>query len=130
MIDSKGWVRRGVITMWWRVSKIGVADPFADATGARDGRRVGHPCARTLRQDRRAADRRAGPGAGAPAGGAGGGGPPPVGIAPRISDAELVTWCVMQALLSFTSEARWLRHADAHLRHLFPYLPQQPGYKQ
>src|SRR5919202_5316517 len=42
---------------------------------------------------------------------------PAVGIAPRISDAELVTLCVMQALLSFPSEARWLRHADAHLRH-------------
>ena len=55
---------------------------------------------------------------------------PRVGIAPRISDAELVTLCVMQALLSFTSEARWLRHARAHLRHLFPYLPQQPGYNK
>jgi hypothetical protein len=55
---------------------------------------------------------------------------PRVGIAPRISDAELVTLCVMQALLSFTSEARWLRHADAHLRHLFPYLPKQPGYNK
>jgi hypothetical protein len=55
---------------------------------------------------------------------------PRVGICPRISDAELVTLCVMQALLSFTSEARWLRHADAHLRHLFPYLPQQPGYNK
>jgi hypothetical protein len=55
---------------------------------------------------------------------------PRVGIAPRISDAELITLCVMQALLSFTSEARWLRHAQAHLRHLFPYLPQQPGYNK
>jgi hypothetical protein len=55
---------------------------------------------------------------------------PPVGIAPRISDAELVTLAVMQALLSFTSEARWLRHARSHLRHLFPYLPQQPGYNK
>jgi hypothetical protein len=55
---------------------------------------------------------------------------PAVGIAPRISDAELVTLAVMQALLSFTSEARWLRHARAHLRHLFPYLPQQPGYNK
>lgn len=55
---------------------------------------------------------------------------PAVGIAPRISDAELVTLCVMQALLSFTSEARWLRHARVHLRHLFPYLPQQPGYNK
>jgi hypothetical protein len=55
---------------------------------------------------------------------------PRVGIAPRISDAELVTMAVMQALLGFTSEARWLRHARAHLRHLFPYLPQQPGYNK
>jgi hypothetical protein len=36
----------------------------------------------------------------------------------------------MQALLGFTSEARWLRHAHAHLRHLFRYLPQQPGYNK
>jgi len=55
---------------------------------------------------------------------------PRVGIEPRISDAELVTMAVMQALLGFTSEARWLRHANAHLRHLFPYLPQQPGYNK
>ncbi len=33
----------------------------------------------------------------------------------------------MQALLGFTSEARWLRHARAHLRHLFPYLPHCPA---
>jgi Transposase DDE domain len=52
---------------------------------------------------------------------------PAVGLAPRISDAEMVTLAVLSALLGFTSEARWLRHADAHLRHLFPYLPQQPG---
>ncbi len=55
---------------------------------------------------------------------------PRVGIAPRLSDAELLTLCVMQALLGFTSEARWLRHAHAHLRALFPYLPQQPGYNK
>ncbi|MFC5911668.1 IS982 family transposase, partial [Streptacidiphilus monticola] len=55
---------------------------------------------------------------------------PAVGIAPRLSDAELVTLAVMQALLGFVSEARWLRHARAHLRHLFPYLPQQPGWNK
>jgi hypothetical protein len=55
---------------------------------------------------------------------------PVVGIEPRISDAELVTLAVMQALLGFTSEARWLRHAHAHLRHLFRYLPKQPGYNK
>nr|WP_256641032.1 hypothetical protein [Streptomyces murinus] len=36
----------------------------------------------------------------------------------------------MQAMLGCTSEARWLRHARAHLRHLFPYLPKQPGYNK
>jgi DDE family transposase len=36
----------------------------------------------------------------------------------------------MQALLGFTSESRWLRHPNAHLRHLFPYLPLQPGYNK
>ena len=37
---------------------------------------------------------------------------------------------VMQALLGRTSEARWLRYAHAQLRHLFPHLPQQPGYNK
>jgi hypothetical protein len=55
---------------------------------------------------------------------------PRVGIVPKLADAELVTLCVMQALLGFTSEARWLRHARAHLRHLFPYLPGQSGYNK
>jgi hypothetical protein len=55
---------------------------------------------------------------------------PAVGIAPKLSDAELVTLAVMQALLGFTSEARWLRHAHQSLRHLFPYLPKQPGYNK
>jgi Transposase DDE domain len=55
---------------------------------------------------------------------------PDVGIDPKLSDAELVTLAVMQALSGFTSEARWLRHAQAHLRHLFPCLPQQPGYNK
>lgn len=48
---------------------------------------------------------------------------PKVGIAPKLSDAELVTLAVMQALLGFTSEARWLRHAHRHLRAMFPALP-------
>ena len=55
---------------------------------------------------------------------------PRVGIAPRISDAELITLAVMQALLGRTSEARWLRYAHVELRHLFPYLPQQPGHNK
>jgi hypothetical protein len=55
---------------------------------------------------------------------------PAVGIPPRLSDAELVTLAVMQALLGFTSEARWLRYANRHLRQLFPYLPGQSGYNK
>jgi hypothetical protein len=55
---------------------------------------------------------------------------PAVGMSPHLSDAELVTLAVLQSLLGFTSEARWVRHARAHLGHLFPYLPQQPGYNK
>jgi len=55
---------------------------------------------------------------------------PKTGIGPKLADAELVTLAVMQALMGFTSEARWLRYARAHLCHLFPYLPQQPGYNK
>jgi hypothetical protein len=55
---------------------------------------------------------------------------PAVGLSPQLSDAELVTLAVMQALLGFTSEARWIRHARARLRHLFPYVPQQSGYNK
>lgn len=55
---------------------------------------------------------------------------PRVGIAPQLTDAELVTLAMMQAMLGFTSEAKWLRHARSHLRHLFPYLPKQPGYNK
>jgi Transposase DDE domain len=36
---------------------------------------------------------------------------PTVGMPPKLRDAELVTLAVMQALLGFTSDARWLRHA-------------------
>jgi hypothetical protein len=55
---------------------------------------------------------------------------PRVGITPKLSDAELVTLAVMQALLGFTSESRWMRHAHQHLGHLFPYLPGQSGYNK
>jgi hypothetical protein len=55
---------------------------------------------------------------------------PRVGITPKISDAELVTLSVMQALLGYTSELGWLRFAREQLRGLFPYLPKQPGYNK
>ncbi len=55
---------------------------------------------------------------------------PAVGIAPELSDAEALTLAVLQALLGYVSEARWLRFARRRLRHLFPYLPGQPGYNK
>jgi hypothetical protein len=55
---------------------------------------------------------------------------PTVGIAPKLSDAELVTLAVLQALLGFTSEARFIRHARTHLRPWFRYLPDRPGYNK
>jgi hypothetical protein len=55
---------------------------------------------------------------------------PAVGISPELSDAETLTLAVLQALLGFVSEARWLRFARTHLRQLFPYLPNQPGYNK
>jgi Transposase DDE domain len=55
---------------------------------------------------------------------------PAIGLRPQLTDAELVTLAVMQALLGYTSESRWVRYARAHLGHLFPYLPGQPGYNR
>jgi hypothetical protein len=55
---------------------------------------------------------------------------PSAGMPPRLSDAELVTLAVLQALLGFTSEARWARHACKSMRHLFPHVPKQPGYNK
>jgi hypothetical protein len=51
-------------------------------------------------------------------------------VAPKLTDAELITLTVMPALLGYTSEARWLRYTRSHLRHLFRCLPQQPGYNE
>ena len=55
---------------------------------------------------------------------------PRVGIAPRTSDAELLTLAVMQALLGYASETRWLRYARKNLLGMFPNLPQQSGYNK
>jgi len=49
---------------------------------------------------------------------------------PRTSDAEMLTLAVMQAVLGYPSETRWLRYAHKHLRPLFPDLPLQPGYNK
>ncbi len=46
----------------------------------------------------------------------------------RITDAEVVTLCVAQALLGISSDRRFLALAEHRLAHLFPQLPHQPGY--
>jgi hypothetical protein len=55
---------------------------------------------------------------------------PKVGIVPKTSDAEILTLAVMQALLGYTSETRWLRYARKNLLDLFPTLPFQSGYNK
>jgi hypothetical protein len=50
---------------------------------------------------------------------------PRIGLLPKLSDAELVTLSVLQVVLGFDDEARWVRYAKAHLRDLFPYVPGQ-----
>ncbi|RAJ38339.1 hypothetical protein K353_04276 [Kitasatospora sp. SolWspMP-SS2h] len=37
---------------------------------------------------------------------------------------------VAQVLPGFHSEARWIRFARAHLRGVFPDLPERPGYNK
>ena len=52
------------------------------------------------------------------------------GRKPRISDAELVCLAVAQVLLDCSKERRFLRFARRRLGHLFPYIPNQPGYNK
>ena len=46
----------------------------------------------------------------------------------RLTDAELVTLCVAQAIMGITSDRRFLAVARKRLVHLFPDLPRQAGY--
>jgi len=46
----------------------------------------------------------------------------------RVSDAEVVTLCVAQAIMGIPSDPRFLARARTELRNLFPELPKQPGY--
>ena len=46
----------------------------------------------------------------------------------RVTDAEVLTLCVAQAIMGIPSDRRFLAVAGKHLGHLFPRLPQQPGY--
>ncbi len=46
----------------------------------------------------------------------------------RVTDAEVVTLCVAQAIMGIPSDRRFLAVAGKRLAHLFPALPQQSGY--
>ena len=46
----------------------------------------------------------------------------------KLSDAEVVTLCVAQAIMGIPSDRRFLRAARRQLGHLFPDLPRQAGY--
>ena len=52
------------------------------------------------------------------------------GRPPKLSHSELLCLAVMQAMLGFHSEARWLRHVRTHYRGMFPFIPQDPGYNK
>lgn len=46
----------------------------------------------------------------------------------RVTDAEVATLCVAQAIMGIPSDRRFLAVARHRLRHLFPELPGQAGY--
>lgn len=52
------------------------------------------------------------------------------GHPPRITDAELIALAVAQMFLAVPNDRRFLALARWRLGHLFPYLPQQPGYNK
>ena len=55
--------------------------------------------------------------------------PRPAKNAKRIlTDAEVVTLCVAQAIMGISSDTRFLKVARKRLAHLFPLLPNRPGY--
>ncbi len=45
-----------------------------------------------------------------------------------LTDAEVVTLCVAQAIMGIPSDERFLAVANKRLGHLFPLLPKRPGY--
>ena len=45
-----------------------------------------------------------------------------------VTDAEVITLCVAQAIMGITSDPRFLAVARKHLIHLFPTLPDRAGF--
>jgi hypothetical protein len=52
------------------------------------------------------------------------------GHPPRITDAELIALAVAQMFMGVPNDRKFLALARWRLGHLFPYLPQQPGYNK
>jgi DDE family transposase len=52
------------------------------------------------------------------------------GRPPQITDAELIALAVAQMFLGLPNDRQFLALARYRLGHLFPYLPQQPGYNK
>jgi len=46
----------------------------------------------------------------------------------RISDAEVITLCIAQAMMGMPSDARFLRAARRQVGHLFPCLPERTAF--
>ena len=46
----------------------------------------------------------------------------------RITDAEVITLCVAQAMMGMPSDARFLRAARRQVGHLFPHLPERTAF--
>jgi hypothetical protein len=55
---------------------------------------------------------------------------PATGFQPVITDAELITLAVVQALLQMPKQRRFLRFARKHLLAMFPTLPSQSTYNR
>lgn len=53
---------------------------------------------------------------------------PPENARRRITDAEIVTLCVAQAIMGITSDYRFVAAASRRLRHLFPSIPTRDAY--
>jgi Transposase DDE domain len=46
----------------------------------------------------------------------------------RITDAEIITLCIAQAIMGIPSDPRFIQVADQRLRHLFPVLPARDAF--
>ena len=55
---------------------------------------------------------------------------PTTGITPKLSDAELLTLAIIQAMLGFRSEHHFIRYAHTHLLDMFPNMCGQSGYNK